>query len=202
MVCLNSSMRLSMSAEISTFVIPSNALWKESIALSPAASILLPTTITFLFTIFSIILISSSNSPADISTTKRSMWLESSHMVLFVVDISAGEFEEDIRIMENIVNKKVIVVGNKIDAAGDKAIDSFYRAFGGMEKVEISALMDKGIEELRQTIYSAAAGQRFDEFAETVISSARHKLALEQANEAIIKAEETLKDNLSREYIA
>ena len=132
-------------------------------------------------------------------TMKR---LESSHMVLFVVDISAGEFEEDIRIMENIVNKKVIVVGNKIDAAGDKAIDSFYRAFGGMEKVEISALMDKGIEELRQTIYSEAAGQRFDEFAETVISSARHKLALEQANEAIIKAEETLKNNLSREYIA
>src|SRR3972149_10629813 len=109
--------------------------------------------------------------------------LESSHMVLFVVDISAGEFKEDIRIMENIVNKLNLFLINITDPAVGLRHDQSTSPFEGMTKVEISALMDKGIEELRQTIYCEAAGQRFDEFAETVISSARHKFPLKTSNQ-------------------
>ena len=41
-------------------------------------------------------------------TMKR---LEASQMVLFVVDISSNNFEEDIKILEKIFNKKIIVIG-------------------------------------------------------------------------------------------
>ena len=132
-------------------------------------------------------------------TMKR---LESSQMVLFVVDVSTGEFEEDIKILDKIRNKKMIVIGNKIDNADKKAMDSFRTLLEKMTKVEISALYDRGVEELRQTIYNAATGQKTDEFTELVLSNTRHKISLEQARDAIMKAEETLKEGLSKEFIA
>src|SRR3990167_5025241 len=132
-------------------------------------------------------------------TMKR---LEASQMVLFVVDISTGEFEEDIKILDKIRNKKMIVIGNKIDNADKKAMDSFRTLLEKMTKVEISALYDRGVEELRQTIYNAATGQKTDEFTELVLSNTRHKISLEQARDAIMKAEETLKEGLSKEFIA
>jgi len=123
-------------------------------------------------------------------------------MVLFVVDVSTGEFEEDIKILDKIRNKKMIVIGNKIDNADKKAMDSFRTLLEKMTKVEISALYDRGVEELRQTIYNAATGQKTDEFTELVLSNTRHKISLEQARDAIMKAEETLKEGLSKEFIA
>ena len=132
-------------------------------------------------------------------TMKR---LESSQMVLFVVDLSGGEFEEDMKILDKIRNKKLIIIGNKIDSADRKTIDSFRNAFKNNTKVEISALYDRGVEELRQTISNEATGQKTDEFTELVLSNTRHKISLEQARDAIMKAEETLKEGLSKEFIA
>lgn len=132
-------------------------------------------------------------------TMKR---LEASEMVLFVADMSEGKFEEDSAILEKITDKKIIVVGNKMDKTSEKAKKSFHKAFREMTKVEISALLDKGIEELRQTIYNEAIGRKAGEFTGVVISNARHKISLEQASTAIVKAEETLSNKLSREFIA
>ncbi|HBR18542.1 MAG: tRNA uridine-5-carboxymethylaminomethyl(34) synthesis GTPase MnmE [Deltaproteobacteria bacterium RIFCSPLOWO2_12_FULL_43_16] len=132
-------------------------------------------------------------------TMKR---LEASQMVLFVVDISSNNFEEDIKILEKIFNKKIIVIGNKIDIADKKAQDSFRKIFKRMTKVEISALLDRGAEELRQTIYTEAMGQKVYELPDIIISNVRHKNILEQADKAVAKAEEALKDRLSGEFIA
>jgi len=132
-------------------------------------------------------------------TMKR---LESSHMVLFVVDISGGEFAEDIKILETITDKKTIIIGNKMDKATEKSVKSFHHGFKGRTTVEISALLNKGIEELRQIIYKQAIGHKTDEFTGMVISHARHKVNLEQASKAMVKAEETLNNGLSREFIA
>ncbi|MBI3754658.1 MAG: tRNA uridine-5-carboxymethylaminomethyl(34) synthesis GTPase MnmE, partial [Deltaproteobacteria bacterium] len=99
-------------------------------------------------------------------TMKR---LEASEMVLFVADISEGKFEKDSKILEKITDKKIIVVGNKMDKASEKAKKSFHKAFKEMTRVEISALMDKGIEELRQTIYNEAIGRKAGEFTDVVI---------------------------------
>ncbi|MBI5328845.1 MAG: tRNA uridine-5-carboxymethylaminomethyl(34) synthesis GTPase MnmE [Deltaproteobacteria bacterium] len=135
-------------------------------------------------------------------TMKR---LESSEMVLFVADISEDEFEKDIKILEKITNKKIIIVGNKIDKASQGAANAFHNAFKGMTKVAISVLLDNGTEELRQTIYNEARGKRqeaIDNEQEIIISNIRHKISLEQANKAIVKAEETLNKGLPREFIA
>ncbi|MBI5047820.1 MAG: tRNA uridine-5-carboxymethylaminomethyl(34) synthesis GTPase MnmE [Deltaproteobacteria bacterium] len=135
-------------------------------------------------------------------TMKR---LESSEMVLFVADISEDEFEQDIKILEKITDKKTIIVGNKIDKASKEAVNAFHNAFKGMTKVAISVLLDKGVEELRQTIYNEARGKRYeaiDNDQEIIISNTRHKISLEQANKAMVKAEETLNKGLSREFIA
>lgn len=132
-------------------------------------------------------------------TMKR---LEASQMVLFVVDTSSNNFEEDIKILEKILNKKIIVIGNKIDIADKKAQDSFRKTFKRRTKVEISALLDRGAEELRQTICTEAMGQKVYELPDIIISNVRHKNILEQADKAVTKAEEALKDRLSGEFIA
>ncbi|MBI3754702.1 MAG: tRNA uridine-5-carboxymethylaminomethyl(34) synthesis GTPase MnmE [Deltaproteobacteria bacterium] len=118
-------------------------------------------------------------------TMKR---LESSQMVLFVVDVASNKFEEDIKILERIINKKIIVIGNKIDIADKKAQDSFRKIFKEMTQVEISALLDRGAEELRQTIYTEAMGQKVYELPDFIISNVRHKNTLEQASKAVAKA--------------
>ena len=128
--------------------------------------------------------------------------LESSQMVLFVVDLLDGEFKEDMKILEKITDKKTIIIGNKTDKASIEAVSSFHSAFKEMTRLEISALLNKGIEELRQTIYNEAIGRKTNEFTGVVISNARHKISLEQAQRAVIKAEETLENGLSGEFIA
>ena len=132
-------------------------------------------------------------------TMKR---LESSQMVLFVVDLLDGEFKEDMKILEKITDKKTIIIGNKTDKASIEAVSSFHSAFKEMTRLEISALLNKGIEELRQTIYNEAIGRKTNEFTGVVISNARHKISLEQAQKAVIKAEEALGNGLSGEFIA
>ncbi len=135
-------------------------------------------------------------------TMKR---LESSEMVLFVADMSEGKFEEDIGIVEKISGKKVIIVGNKTDKASEYAKKSFHKAFKEMTKVEISALLDKGTPELKQTIYNEAIGHKTGATKSLtwgVISNARHKISLEHAQMAVIKAEEALENGLSGEFIA
>lgn len=131
--------------------------------------------------------------------------LEASQMVLFVADISAGEFGEDIKILKKISDKKIIVIGNKVDKASQDAKDLFHNAFKGIIKVEISALLDRGIEQLRQTIYTEARGKKGearDASQEIVLSNTRHKISLEQAHRAIIKAEGSVQSGLSGEFIA
>lgn len=131
--------------------------------------------------------------------------LESSEMVLMVADMSEGRFEDDIKILEKIAHKKIVVVGNKIDKASKEAVRLFHSTFREMTRVEISTLLDKGIEELRQTIYAEAISKRQEEVGSkqgVIISNVRHKISLEQANEAVLKAEGTLKNGLSKEFIA
>lgn len=135
-------------------------------------------------------------------TMKR---LASSEMVLFVTDISDSEFNEDAAILKKVSDKKTIIVGNKMDKASKEAVGSFHNTFGQMTKVEISALLDRGIEELREAIYNEAIGKKQeagDKRQEIIISNMRHKISLEKAQKAILKAEGALDNALPGEFIA
>jgi tRNA modification GTPase len=63
-------------------------------------------------------------------------------------------------------------------------------------------LTGEGIEDLRDIIHDMAIGEDIDEYQEIVIFNVRHKIILEQANNAVIKAIDALKDDMSREFIA
>ncbi|MEE9613711.1 MAG: tRNA uridine-5-carboxymethylaminomethyl(34) synthesis GTPase MnmE [Thermodesulfobacteriota bacterium] len=109
-------------------------------------------------------------------------------LVLYVVDVSSGELKADIGEIKAIGDKKVIVVGNKTDLTGEKALKRAGEAFKGYKTVFISALKEEGIEGLEEGVFEAATGHGLNtgeaEPGE-LVASARHKEALSSALDGI-----------------
>lgn len=125
-------------------------------------------------------------------------------LILFVVDASADRFEEDQRLLLEMEGKKVLIVANKTDLAGQQGIEDLKKAFGD-GTILISALNMTGIEELDLAIHEAALGHSKGSMetlpGETVVS-VRHRDCLEKALEGVRRAEEAMRRGLPREMMA
>ncbi|MFQ5586180.1 MAG: tRNA modification GTPase, partial [Thermodesulfobacteriota bacterium] len=130
--------------------------------------------------------------------------LEGAHLVLYVTDASTYS-EEDHHHLTTINGKKVIVVINKIDLTESKEIERASAIFSDWRVVPISALQERGVDALEEAVFEEATGHspRFEGGGdETVVTSVRHKVALESACEAVKRASDNLSQCLSGEFLA
>ncbi len=134
--------------------------------------------------------------------------LKDAHLVLYVTDFSSCS-EEDKAHLSAIRGKKVIVVINKTDLAADGEIERASTFFGAWRTVPLSALQERGVGLLEGAIFEEATshspryGTAIDRGGDDlVITSVRHRAALEGACEAIKRGGEALSEGLSGEFLA
>ncbi len=97
-------------------------------------------------------------------------------------------------------SKKVIFVINKIDIA-DNNLPCLSEKYGHLPGVEISALLDKGIDDLKRKITAVTmAGMDLDK--SSVIPNLRHKKALEQTVDSLLAVKQGLAIRQEEETLA
>ncbi|MDP2896625.1 MAG: tRNA uridine-5-carboxymethylaminomethyl(34) synthesis GTPase MnmE, partial [bacterium] len=128
--------------------------------------------------------------------------LREADVVLLVLDAEAGVSQEDHAIFREAESKKVIIVINRIDLAPDATAETLAREFKDFPSVRTSALKSWGIEELRREILEKAWSAEVPSSEEVIITSVRHRDALERAEEALDGAIKALREGLSPELTA
>ena len=66
----------------------------------------------------------------------------------------------------------------------------------------VSALYEKGLDELKDEIYQDVFSGEISLNNEKIITNIRHKEALEKAKESLLNSIESIKNNMSEEFIS
>ncbi len=129
--------------------------------------------------------------------------IESSDLVLIVVDLSEGISDDDKQIVTCIRDKKSIIIANKKDLPHKVREEEIGNALGkDIPIIKTSALLGEGIEEIEDLIYRMFIQEGISEKESPVITNLRHKEALQNLREALLKAERATKHGMSEEFIA
>lgn len=118
-------------------------------------------------------------------------------IVLFVIDSSDKIDEKDKKIFELVKNKKIILVINKSDLTKNADLT----VFENLEKIEISALENKNINNLKQMIFDKVVDENLLN-SQILITNSRHENALRKALLSIEKALNSLNTNASLDLVA
>lgn len=127
--------------------------------------------------------------------------IEEADLILFMVDNSTDLSEEDYRIIEEIRNKNVIVVINKIDLPARLNEKKLNNLFLKEKKVKTSLTALTGIKELRKEMFNAVLKKGGKDTSEVLITNIRHKDLLLKAANSINSAIISIHNNMSEEFI-
>ena len=99
-------------------------------------------------------------------------------LVIMVLDASRKLSEEDMEILENLKNKKTIVLLNKMDLEPKIELEKVKEFVNSEDIIEISALKHQGIEQLQDKIESMVYHGSVKNYYNLMITNLRHKDAL------------------------
>ncbi len=125
-----------------------------------------------------------------------------SDLVLFMVEAHCPLSPDDRLIYEKINSKRIIMVLNKIDLVQKDESTRLPDTWQYDDQVSISALYDRGIDQLKDKIIKLAGGQTPVDLDAVIVPNLRHKMLLETslvAAEAVIEA---LQNGISSELVA
>ncbi len=144
------------------------------------------------------------NTVEKIGVERSKESIKKSDLILFIVDISQPLDKEDFFIYEfikeNLDNKKLILIGNKVDLV-QKVSDEKLKEMSSTY-VKISATKEIGIDKLEEIVFSLFISGEIDLSSEVLVTSLRHKDALIKANQSLKRSIEAINNNHSEEFIA
>ncbi len=116
---------------------------------------------------------------------KTKQYIQSSDLVLFILDSSRGITQDDEVIMNIIRGKRAIIIINKIDVT-KKLIDieKVKEKYRLIPIIEISALTKEGIKELEDLIYNSLIGKNLS-YDKIYITTLRQKKYIKEAFDSI-----------------
>lgn len=123
--------------------------------------------------------------------------IESADIVLVVLDGSQPLTPEDRRVLEEVEGKSAIVVVNKSDLPG-----KIGRLDRPMMRVSISCRTGAGLDDLKRSLSDSVKQGTISSREHAWAVNLRHKTALEQTKESLLNAHESIKADLSSEFIA
>ena len=128
--------------------------------------------------------------------------LSDAELVIAVFDDSRALDDEDNKIMNLIKDKKAIILINKTDLKKGNVINS--EKIKGLHKTTIpfSVLKEEGIDELYNAILKLFNMNNIDLDNTEIVTSARQKNYILRAHDALNKAKESIKNNMSIDITA
>ena len=132
-------------------------------------------------------------------TRKR---LDEADLVLFMVDCSVPLSDQDVKIYDLVRKRKTILVINKIDLGDEGVVGRIVEPLQGLSWVQISALYNQGIEELKAAVLEQVAHATGPADLPSIVPNLRHKIALERALKASGDAVEGFQARRPAELVA
>lgn len=126
-----------------------------------------------------------------IGVEKSKELIKQADIVLFIVDSSSNLDEKDNKILKLLNGTKHIIIANKSDL-GKKYINN--------DAVYVSAITGKGVEELKDKIYSMVIDENIIS-SSVLLTNERHVDAINRANEAVLSAIKNI-DNQTLDVIS
>ncbi len=124
-------------------------------------------------------------------------------VVILVVDGSRGLDAHDWEIIDEVREKKRVVAVNKRDLPLKISMEQVQEALPDTRVVEISALKNRGIDKLRECLYSTLTRDGIGpDTGEAVVANARHKKALEESLQCLRRAREGMEGKIPFEFVA
>lgn len=121
--------------------------------------------------------------------------IQGSDMVIFIVEANRSLTKDDHLIFQKIQTKPFIIAKNKIDLVNGKSPLVLPDTWKPKDPVEISALYDMGIENLKEKIIAAGFGKKPIDLEAAVVPNLRQKLLMEdclRASESLCRELENL----------
>ena len=137
-----------------------------------------------------------------IGINKAKAYIDCSDLILFIIDGSSILTREDHEIFEMINGKNSILVINKSDLFSDKHKVNMPDSWGKMPKVEISALYNRGLDELKDLIVKIVFGKNSFDSQAVIIPNLRHKQILDRCLASLYSAVDGFDRGSSLELIA
>lgn len=128
--------------------------------------------------------------------------IKTADLVLFLLDGSRSLCANDKIIMDEIKDKKVIVVINKTDLPNRLEVSKIRETLHDKTIMEISVKDKRNLKELEDAISNMVWGGRVTADHTAVVTNARHKALLIESRRALKKVLHNLKENLYLELTA
>ena len=125
--------------------------------------------------------------------------LSDADLVLMIIDVSKPLSTEDKELLEEIRNRKAVLILNKTDL--ERALsDEEYKAFSEFNTVEISAKKRVGIEKLTEIIKEMFFNGELDFNNEVYLSNLRQEGAIRRAVESLKLVLESIDSGVSEDF--
>lgn len=127
--------------------------------------------------------------------------LSQADLILLVLNQHEPLHDDEIQLIEQIIDKKAIVIINKIDLDAQLDMDYIERKFPHDRIVKMSIKEDEGLEQLQQTISSLFFSGEIDTGDFTYVSNVRHIQLLHLAEQSLVEAIEGVDLNIPIDMI-
>ncbi|MCK5545279.1 MAG: tRNA modification GTPase, partial [Desulfobulbaceae bacterium] len=139
----------------------------------------------------------------EIGILRTKQKLEEADLVLLLVDASVGPTEEDHRLYENMKERPLLLVVNKIDIALDPDLNTYKDFFPGVPLAAVSAKTRDGMGDLETAIfYSVTTGSLTWDPGHTCVPNVRHAASLKKTYDSTQKVLDGLEIDLPPDLLA
>ena len=136
-----------------------------------------------------------------IGVDKARKMADESDLVLFVVDGSVPLDENDLKVMQLITDKKVIIILNKSDLETKVSKEDIYR-YIDKPIVEISARTGQGLDELEGTITEMFFSANISMNEEIFVTNTRHRQAIIAAIESLKQVMISIENDMPEDFFS
>ncbi len=137
-----------------------------------------------------------------IGIQKAQECIETCDLVLFVLDGSTEIGPDDLEIFENIKEKPLILIFNKMDLVQNLKYDSLPDFWKEIPRIHVSAKYDMSIDALRNMIIELVSGDSLSGAGDRIIPNLRQKLLLEKVVSSVRRAMNGMLQNIPQELLA
>jgi tRNA modification GTPase len=136
-----------------------------------------------------------------IGVEKSEEYLAQAELILLVVDINSGITKADKRLLKDARDKEVVVIANKLDLGHHFELQKIRKILPDAPIVKTAAISNQGINELETAISELVYSGKVSAQEETMVSSLRHKRALQRAKENVADVKETFERGLANDFL-
>lgn len=131
---------------------------------------------------------------------------ENADLILYVVDLKEGLGEKDREILEEIKDKKTIVVYNKSDLLAENGVftengKNGLGSAGEIAHITLSSKTGEGIEELKNMIKSLFYNGSINNSEDVIITNERHRELIIKALKSVDNCINGIKQNVSEDFL-